>query len=403
MHKRKLYLDKISPFIDKPLIKVVSGLRRCGKSTFIKMVMERLAEKKVPPRNVVHINMELMEFEFITDHRELYRFVKGRLPAGGGRKYLFIDEVQEIPGWEKAVGSLLAEKLADIYLTGSNSRLLSSEFATLLTGRYVQIPMFTLGFKEFLQFRGRQAGEADEQEFELYLKYGGLPGIHDLTLADEVIFQYIDAIYSTIMLKDIVARYRIRDVFLLEKISAFVFDNCGSITSAKKIADYLKSQRLKCGVETVQNYIGYLQDAHLVHKARRFDLKGKRHLEFYEKYYPGDIGIRHGVLGYRQQDIAGLLESVVHLELLRRGYTVAVGKFDDLEVDFVAEKNGRVSYIQVAYLLATGETEEREFRPLAKIPDNYPKMVLSMDKVWGEERDGIIRKNLIDFLLEQDQ
>ncbi len=400
MHERKLYLDKISPFVGKPLIKVVSGLRRCGKSTFIKMVMERLAEKKVPPRNIVHINMELMEFEFITDHRELYRYVKGRLPAAGGPKYLFIDEVQEIPGWEKAVGSLLAEKLADIYLTGSNSRLLSSEFATLLTGRYVEIPMFTLGFKEFLQFRGRQAGEADEQEFELYLKYGGLPGIHDLTFADEVIFQYIDAIYSTIMLKDIVARYRVRDVFLLEKISAFVFDNCGSITSAKKIADYLKSQRLKCGVETVQNYIGYLRDAHLIHKARRYDLKGKRYLEFHEKYYPGDIGIRHGVLGYRQQDIAGLLESVVHLELLRRGYTVAVGKLDDLEVDFVAEKNGRVSYIQVAYLLATGETEEREFRPLAKIPDNYPKMVLSLDKVWGEERDGIIRKNLIDFLLE---
>ena len=400
MHERKLYLDKISPFIGKPLIKVVSGLRRCGKSTFMKMVMERLAEKKVPPRNIVHINMELMEFEFITDHRELYRYVKGCLPATGGPNYLFIDEVQEIPGWEKAVGSMLAEKLADIYLTGSNSRLLSSEFATLLTGRHVQIPMFTLGFKEFLQFRGRQAGEADEQEFALYLKYGGLPGIHDLTFTDEVIFQYIDAIYSTIMLKDIVARYRIRDVFLLEKISAFVFDNCGSITSAKKIADYLKSQGLKCGVETVQNYIAYLQDAHLVHKARRFDLKGKRHLELYEKYYPGDIGIRHGVLGYRQQDIAGLLESVVHLELLRRGYTVAVGKLDDLEVDFVAEKNGRVSYIQVAYLLATGETEEREFRPLAKIPDNYPKMVLSLDKVWGEERDGIIRKNLIDFLLE---
>lgn len=400
MHERKLYLDKISPFIDKPLIKVISGLRRCGKSTFIKMVMERLAEKKVPPQNIVHINMELMEFEFITDHRELYRFVKGRLPAAGGPKYLFIDEVQEIPGWEKAVGSLLAEKVADIYITGSNSRLLSSEFATLLTGRYVQIPMFPLGFKEFLQFRGRQVGEADEQEFSLYLKYGGLPGIHDLTFADEVIFQYIDAIYSTIMLKDIVARYRVRDVFLLEKISAFVFDNCGSITSAKKIADYLKSQRLKCGVETVQNYIGYLRDAHLVHKARRYDLKGKRHLELYEKYYPGDIGIRHGVLGYRQQDIAGLLESVVHQELLRRGYTVAVGKLDDLEVDFVAEKNGRPSYIQVAYLLATGETEEREFRPLAKIPDNYPKMVLSLDKVWGEERDGIIRKNLIDFLLE---
>jgi len=400
MHERKLYLDKISPFIDKPLIKVVSGLRRCGKSTFIKMVMERLAKKKVSPQNIVHINMELMEFEFITDHRELYRYVQNRFAAANGRNYLFIDEIQEISGWEKAVGSMLAEKLADIYITGSNSRLLSSEFATLLTGRYVEIPMFTLGFREFLQFRGRKTGEADEQEFELYLKYGGLPGIHDLTFDDEVIFQYIDAIYSTIMLKDIVARYRIRDVFLLEKISAFVFDNCGSITSAKKIADYLKSQRLRCGVETVQNYIGYLQDAHLVHKARRFDLKGKRHLELYEKYYPGDIGIRHGVLGYRQQDIASLLESIVHLELLRRGYSVSVGKLGDLEVDFVAEKNGQISYIQVAYLLATGETEEREFRPLAKIPDNYPKMVLSMDKVWGEERDGIIRKNLIEFLLE---
>ena len=398
MIERTRYFNKIEPFIGKPMIKVISGLRRCGKSTFMKMLIDHLIKKGTAESNIIYISMELMEFEFINDYKALYKHVKNVLPKNSKKKYLFVDEIQEIPGWEKAVNSIYAENLADIYITGSNSRLFSSEFATLLTGRYIEIPMFTLGFNEFLQFRGTD--NEKEKEFELYLKYGGLPGIHNLDFEDEIIFQYINSIFNTILLKDIVARYSIRDISLLEKITAFVFDNCGSITSSKKIADYLKSQHIKTGVDTVQNYISYLRDAHLIYKTGRFDLKGKRHLELHEKYYTSDVGIRHSVLGYKKNDIAGLLENIVYLELLRRGFTVSAGKFDDLEVDFVASRNDEIIYLQVTYLLASKEVEDREFKPLEKINDNYPKIVLSMDAIWGTNRNGIVRKNIIDFLLE---
>ena len=399
MIARTRYFNKIEPFIGKPMIKVISGLRRCGKSTFMKMLIDHLIKKGTAENNIVYISMELMEFEFINDYKALYKHVKKVLPKNSKKKYLFVDEVQEIPSWEKAVNSIFAENLADIYITGSNSRLFSSEFATLLTGRYIEIPMFALGFNEFLQFRG--TANEKEKEFELYLKYGGLPGIHNLNFEDEIVFQYINSIFNTILLKDIVARFSIRDISLLEKITAFVFDNCGSITSSKKIADYLKSQHIKTGVDTVQNYISYLRDAHLVYKMGRFDLKGKKHLELHEKYYTSDVGIRHSVLGYKKNDIAGLLENIVYLDLLRRGFTVSVGKFDDLEVDFVASRNDEIIYLQVTYLLASKEVEDREFKPLEKINDNYPKMVLSMDTIWGTNRNGIVRKNIIDFLLEE--
>ena len=399
MIARTRYFNKIEPFIGKPMIKVISGLRRCGKSTFMKMLIDHLIKKGTAENNIVYISMELMEFEFINDYKALYKHVKKVLPKNSKKKYLFVDEVQEIPSWEKAVNSIFAENLADIYITGSNSRLFSSEFATLLTGRYIEIPMFALGFNEFLQFRG--TANEKEKEFELYLKYGGLPGIHNLNFEDEIVFQYINSIFNTILLKDIVARFSIRDISLLEKITAFVFDNCGSITSSKKIADYLNSQHIKTGVDTVQNYISYLRDAHLVYKMGRFDLKGKKHLELHEKYYTSDVGIRHSVLGYKKNDIAGLLENIVYLDLLRRGFTVSVGKFDDLEVDFVASRNDEIIYLQVTYLLASKEVEDREFKPLEKINDNYPKMVLSMDTIWGTNRNGIVRKNIIDFLLEE--
>lgn len=400
MFDREQYLKKIEPFMEKPIIKVVSGLRRCGKSTFLKMLINRIIQNGAAEKNIVYISMELMEFEFITDYRVLYEYVKKKIQKNNKQKYLFIDEVQDIPGWEKAVNSILAEGVFDIYLTGSNSRMFSSEFATLLTGRYIEIEMFPLSFKEFLQFRGTEDQNKNEIEFETYLKYGGLPGIHNLKFDDDVVFQYINSIYNTILLKDIVARYDIRDISLLEKITAFVFDNCGSITTAKKIADYLKSQQINAGVGTVSNYINYLKDAYLAYKSGRYDLKGKKHLELYEKYYMSDIGIRHSVLGYKKGDIAGLLENIVYLELLRRGYKVSTGKFDDMEIDFVATRNGEKTYIQVTYLLASKETEEREFKPLEKINDNYPKMVLSMDKIWGDDRNGIVRKNIMDFLLE---
>ena len=399
MIERTRYFNKIEPFIGKPMIKVISGLRRCGKSTFMKMLIDHLIKKGTAESNIIYISMELMEFEFINDYKALYKHVKSVLPKNSKKKYLFVDEIQQIPSWEKAVNSIYAENLADIYITGSNSRLLSSEFATLLTGRYIEIPIFTLGFNEFLQFRG--TSKEKEKEFELYLKYGGLPGIHNLDFEDEIIFQYINSIFNTILLKDIVARYSIRDISLLEKITAFVFDNCGSITSSKKIADYLKSQHIKTGVDTVQNYISYLRDAHLVYKMGRFDLKGKRHLELHEKYYTSDVGIRHSVLGYKKNDIAGFLENIVYLELLRRGFTVTAGKFDDLEVDFVASRNDEMIYLQVTYLLAPKDVEDREFKPLEKINDNYPKMVLSMDTIWGTNRNGIVRRNIIDFLLDE--
>ena len=398
---REEYYKKIDPFIGKPVIKIISGMRRSGKSSFMKMLLNRFLEQGVKKKNIIYINKDLIEFDFIKDYLDLHKYIKKLMPENKKPKYLFIDEVQEIEGWEKTVNSLLAESELDIYLTGSNSRMLSSEFATLLTGRYIVISMFTLSFKEFLKFRNSNKKTIIEKEFELYLKYGGLPGIHYLKFDDEVIFQYIDSIYNTILLKDIVSRYNIRDVHLLERITKFIFDNCGSITTTKKISDFLKSQHIKIGVQTVQNYVTYLQNAFLIKKSTRFDIKGKKYLELFEKYYSNDTGIRHSILKYKSDDISKLLENAVYLELLRRGYTVFVGKIDNLEVDFIAERNDEKLYIQVSYILASKETEDREFGSLEKIDDNYTKMVLTMDKIWGNERNGILRKNIIDFLLEK--
>ncbi len=399
---REHYCKKIDPFVGKPVIKVISGMRRSGKSTFMKMLIDRLIESGVSKNNIIYINKELIEFDVIKNYLDLHNYVKKILPKNQKSKYLFVDEVQEIDGWEKAVNSFLAENELDIYLTGSNSKMLSSELTTMLTGRYVVISMFTLSFKEFLKFRKVDKDSEFENEFELYLKYGGLPGIHYLEFTDEVIFQYINSIYNTILLKDIVSRHNIRDVQLLEQITKFVFDNSGSITTTKKISDYLKSQQVRIGVQTVQNYITYLQDAFLIHKSGRYDIKGKKHLELFEKYYSNDTGIRHSVLSYKADDISKLLENIVYLELLRRGYTVFVGKIDNQEVDFIAEKNDRKLYIQVSYLLASKETENREFGSLEKIDDNYIKIVLTMDRIWGSERNGILRKNIIDFLLDDE-
>ncbi len=399
MFIRESYLNNIEPFISKPVVKIISGMRRSGKSTLMKMLIDKLEKSGVNKSDIIYISKELMEFDFVKDYKTLYSYIKKTLPKNKNAKYLFIDEVQEIAGWEKAINSLLAEGAADIFLTGSNSRMMSDELATLLTGRYIVIPMHPLSFKEFLQFRHVKNEEQNEKEFGLYLKYGGLPGIHFLKLEDEIVFQYIESIFNTILLKDIVQRYQVRDVSLLERITKFIFDNSGSITTAKKISDYLKSQNISSGVQTVQNYISYIQEAFLINKAERYDIKGKRHLELYDKYYFNDSGIRHSLLKYRQDDISKLLENTVYLELIRRGYSLTFGKLDNLEVDFIAEKNSEKVYIQVCYLLSSKETEDREFGSLEKIGDNYKKMVLSMDKIWGSDRNGIIRMNIIDFLL----
>jgi predicted AAA+ superfamily ATPase len=398
MYKRNLYLTRILPFVDKPVIKVITGMRRVGKSYFLKQLIETLLKRQVSSTNILYIDKESLEFEAIASYRDLYETAKATLGSLTGRTYLFVDEIQEIDQWEKAISSLSQWPNLDIYITGSNAHMLSTELATLLSGRYIEFPIYVLSFDEYLLFRGAARGDTAE-EFRNYIRFGGLPALHHFQQDEETVFQYINSIYNTILLKDIVKRNSIRNVALLENIGRYLFDNIGNIFSAKKICDYLHSQRLRVGVETVQNYIGHFTSALLAHKVPRYDLKGKRYLEIYEKYYLNDIGLRHALLGYREADISGVLENIVFLELKRLGYRVNIGKFGELEIDFVASRESEKIYIQVAYLLASPETIEREFRALKAIPDNYPKYVLSMDTVFGDDFDGIRRLYLVDFLL----
>ena len=398
MYDRRLYIDRIRSFLDKPVIKVITGMRRVGKSYLLRQLIEELRLEGVPESNILYIDKESLQFEHIQGYADLNREALRTISTTTGRRYLLVDEVQEIEGWERAIASLAGRGDIDILITGSNANLLSSELATLLSGRYVEIPVYSLSFAEHLLFQGDTVGE-QSKEFADYLRYGGMPATHHFPREEELIYQYIGSIYNTILLKDVVKRHAIRNVTLLENIARYLFDNIGCTMSAKRIADYLKSQRLRVGVDTVQNYLGYFTEALIAHKVRRFDLKGKRHLEVQEKYYLSEIGIRHAILGYRESDIGGLLENIVFLELKRRNYEVSIGKFGDREVDFVATRNRERIYIQVAYLLASEETIAREFGVLHDIPDNYPKLVVSMDTLFGDDSAGIRRLNLIDFLL----
>jgi hypothetical protein len=398
MIQRERYLRQVTPFIDKPVIKVITGIRRCGKSTFLRLIRDLLLTRGIKPESILLINKDSLEFDTLSTYPQLVNYVNDFFKNGVGKKYLFVDEVQEIKGWEKAISGFLADNTADLYITGSNSRMLSSELATYISGRYVEFKMYTLTFSEFLKFRNVTEPEKTESEFGLFMKYGGFPGIHRMEYDDEVIEQYVSSIYNTILLKDVVARNGLRDIALLERLSQFTADNCGNITSSKKISDFLKSQKIKGSVDTIQNYLSMLTSAMIFHKVNRFDIKGKRLLEIHEKYYIGDIGLKHNLLGYKMNDISGHLENIVFLELSARGYKVNIGKINEQEIDFIATKNNEQMYIQVAYLLADNKTIEREFGALQKISDNYPKIVLSLDKFFSSDRNGIKWYNLIDFL-----
>jgi len=385
--------------VNKPVIKVITGMRRVGKSYLLKLIIESLsAQKSIGPGQILYINKESLEYDFIKDYKELHNYVKASFESVEGSKYLLVDEIQEIHHWEKAISSLFSEGDIDIFLTGSNAHLLSSEIATLISGRFVEFPVYTLSFEEFLLFRGKDKKEMDT-EFPTYLKFGGLPAIHHFDFDEEVVYQYISSLYSTILLKDVIKRNNVRNVHLLENITRYVFDNVGNIFSAKRISDYVKSQKMKVGTETIQNYISYILATFALHKVARYDIKGKRVLEIHEKYYLGDIGMRHALLGYKADDISGVLENIVYLELKRRGYQIYIGKFGKREIDFIAEKENRKMYIQVAYMLSSQETIEREFSALRSIKDNYPKYVISMDTAFGNDFEGIRRINLIEFLL----
>lgn len=382
------------------MIKVITGIRRSGKSTLLAQIIEKIRGSEVADNQILCINKELFEFDAIKNYINLHEFVQNNLDFKSKKCYLFVDEVQEIDQWERAINSLLASSKIDIYITGSNASLMSSELASLLSGRYVEFKILPLNYKEFralLLHRGRQ--QEFKNSFALYQRYGGFPGLHHIEWEDSIVRQYLQSLYSTVLLKDVIVRNSIRDAALLEKIAEYIVDNAGNITTANSISQFLKSQHRKASVETVQSYIQHFINGEVIRKVKRFDIKGKRLLETFEKYYMTDHGFRFALLGYSPQDISGQLENIVLLELLHRGYMVNIGKSGEFEVDFVAQRGDERLYLQVCSWLKSDKTIDREYRSLEQINDHFPKLVLSLDKGFDTNRKGIMWKNIEDFLL----
>lgn len=392
---RDRYLNQLVSFHGSELICVVTGMRRSGKSSLLKLYRDWLVnEKKIEEKNIVYINFESLKYANLTVYQALYEHVFRISAQAGTKVFLLFDEIQNVKDWEKAVNALRVDCDCEIVLTGSNARLLSGELATLLAGRYVEIQMFPLSFDEFLEFRKDSADDI-HKSFDAFLRFGGLPGLHELQTSPRATAQYLNDVFNSVLLKDVVSRNNIRDTELLNRIIQFIFDNVGSTFSAKNISDFLKSQGRKLGVETIYNYLDYLENAFVIERVKRFDLKGKKYLETQEKIYAADVGIRNSILGYRPSDIAGILENLVYLNLRQKG----LGKNGTLEVDFVASKDGEVLYVQVCYQL-TPENLEREIAPLRQIKDNYPKLILTLSDLMTGDIEGIKIRNLVDFLAE---
>lgn len=389
---RNTYLDKIDPFIGKPVVKILVGMRRVGKSELLKQISDIIRRDKSDDQ-IIYINKELRSFDFIRTNNDLNSYLDEH--GAGSDTVLFIDEIQEIENWEKSIASYLAEGM-DIFITGSNAHLLSSDLATLLSGRYIEFPIFPLSFTEFCELR-TQNENADEK-FQLYLRYGGLPGLHAFDFDEVPSFQYLDAIYQSILLKDVVKRHQVRNVALLDNVTQYLFDNIGNLFNPSNVSKYLKSQRMSNTLPTVQAQVKYICEAFLSHQVRQYDLKGKRYLEINDKYYVSDLGLRHAILGYREADISGMLENIVYLELLRNDYQVSIGRVGIREVDFICDRRGERTYIQVSYIMPDRETVEREFSVLEEIKDNHPKYVISMDQILIKRESGIKHINLMTFL-----
>lgn len=401
---RHQYLNRIAPYLGSPVVKVLTGMRRVGKSTILLQLRDQLLQQGVPEANIVLLDLELIEYDHLRDYRTLHAEVTQRLAGTTGRRVILLDEVQEVREWERAVQSFLAEGLGDIVITGSNAYMLSSELATYLTGRYVEIPVLPLSLPEFAELRAAGGAAGDpRQHFADYVQFGGLPGIHTLPFEPDVVQPFIRSIADAIVLHDVVKRHNVRDVALLERLTHFVLSNTGNVTSAKRISEYLKSQRIRVGNETVANYLQYLCDARLLYKVKRYDIQGKRHLEYMDKYYPGDTGLLFAHFGIRPQAIAGALEAVVFLELCRRGYTVTVGALTGREIDFVAERHDERLYLQVATSVVDPETRDREFGNLHALRDNYPKIVLSLDELAGGSDRGVRWRRVQDWLCGGDE
>lgn len=400
MKNRDLYLRQLIQYRDKPLIKVITGLRRCGKSTLLSLFENYLIEKDVEKNHIIRMNFESFEFDEITSYKELHAYIQDRLINSRDKHYILLDEVQQVSSWEKVINSFLVDANVDIYITGSNAYLLSSELSTLLSGRYVEIKMQPLSFKEYLDFTATDKESNLQETFNQYLKFGGLPTVVELMDNQDTIGPFLEGIYNTVLMKDVIERNNVRDSALLESVLKFIAANIGSIVSTKKISDYLTSSGRKTTSDTIDNYLRMLENAFILYKANRYDLKGKMFLKTLEKYYIVDMGIRNQLTGLRNTDYGHVLENLVYLELLRRGFEVTIGKVGSLEVDFVATKADEIVYYQVSATILDEKTRDRELRPLQSISDNYPKYILTMDQTIFNDYSGIKVKNIIDFLLE---
>lgn len=399
MIQREQYLNELKRFKDQDLIKVVTGIRRCGKSTLFELFIEYLRQEGIEEEQIIKINLEDPTYHF-ANYMELYNYVNDKL-LSSKKYYVFLDEVQNVPEFQKAVDGLYIKKNVDLYITGSNALLLSGELATLLSGRYIEIKLLPLSFKEYSSAFGEEKNE--ERLFLEYMKNGGMPGnISILKNNPNDIDKYLDGIFSTIVYKDIMARNNINDKMILESVLKFIFDSVGSSISTKKISDTLTSKGLSTSNHTVENYITAFLESFLIYKAERFDVKGKNLLARDYKYYAVDTGLRSYLLGKRaDSDMGHILENIVYLELLRRGYRVYVGRVDDLEVDFVAENRDGIKYYQVALTTRDKATLERELKSLQKTGDHYPKYILTMDMDLESDYDGITKINVIDWLLDR--
>ena len=402
MIDRPFYVDKIMAYADTPFVKILTGVRRCGKSTILKMIMERLkSERGIPEERIINCRYDSMEFEDMTA-KQIYTQLKGRL-CPNGKTYLFLDEVQEVQGWERVVNSLASDFDVDIYITGSNSRMMSSEISTYLNVRYVSFRVFTLSFREYLTFRNKLAAVRDpKDELADYVRLGGFPSAHLQPFSQDEIYTIVRDIYNSTIFSDVVKRNQIRKIDQLERVVKYTFNNVGNTFSAKSIADYLKAERRSLDNETVYSYLEKLEKAYLLHRCSRYDLQGKEILKTQEKFYLADVALRYSVLGYHANSVASSLENIVYLELCRRGYTVYVGKTGSGEIDFIAVRQNEKIYVQVTQEIRSEKTKEREYERLLAIHDNYPKYVLTTDNFAGGNYEGIKTMHIADFLLSSE-
>ena len=402
MINRPIYVDKIMTYADTPFVKILTGIRRCGKSTILKMLIDKMKERGIHEEQILHYSFDSLEYEDIKTAKALFAHFKQHLFLKG-KTYLFLDEIQEVKSWEKVVNSLMADYDVDIYVTGSNSRMMSSEISTYLTGRYIAFRIYPLSFSEYMTFRKEYTEILDSYtELANYLRLGGFPAVHLQKYTPDEVYTIVRDIYNSTIFTDIVRRNQIRKVDQLERIVKFAFDNVGRTFSAASVSKYLKSENRAIDNETVYNYLSKLESAYILHRCSRFDVQGKEILKTQEKFYLADPALRYSVLGYSANSVAAMLENIIYLELLRRGYDVYVGKLENAEIDFIAIKQENKLYIQVTQEIGSPETEKREYGRLLDIQDNYPKYVLRTDAFVGGNYEGIKTMHVADFLLSDE-